>query len=153
MALLQSQAVPGSSTDPPETPAQAAGHVTTTLSHSSDPDNDQLSVATRGAHRIDSTVHNSLSQEREVDNTRQAAEMMDILHALTFLSDQDAIILLSRLRMGESWSSVAESLPAYQSVSDGIFQRIDAYTRDDALSPLTPGFEPSDVYGGDGTAQ
>lgn len=54
--------------------------------------------------------------------------------------------------MGESWNSVAESLPAYQSASDGITRRINAYTRQGALPTSAPSAEPFDVYDGENTA-
>lgn len=67
------------------------------------------------------------------------------------MSDQNSIILLSRSRTGESWSSVAGSLPAHQSTSDDSVQRIDASARNEALPALTTGAELSDVFGVEGT--
>ena len=146
LALRQSpQAVPGHLSKSPDTHVQNAGHVPSALS---DSDNSHLSLATRGTHRSVSPVHRRLSQGHGVDHTGQAAE---ILRALTFMSDQDSIILLSRLRLGESWSSVAGSLPAYQSAMDDSFQRIDTYARHGTLPALTPNAELSHMLGPENT--
>lgn len=91
-------------------------------------------------------MHHRLSRLREIDHTGRAA---DILHALTYMSDQDSIILLSRLRLGEPWSSIADSLLAYQSSSDDRFQRIDGY---EACPTLTPNLDLSDVHGAESMA-
>ena len=51
--------------------------------------------------------------------------------------------------MGESWISVAESLPAYRSASSDITRRIDAYATSPTLGPNADLF---DVYGAESTA-
>lgn len=140
LALLQSQVGPGSSNDAPEPHLQGEGQA---FSIAPAPgnilDNKQLSVSTRGVYRNELPEHHRVSRRREVDPIRQAT---DILHALTLASDQDSIVLLARLRLGESWNSVADSLPAYQSLSE-MNNRINTYTTPGAL-PLNA--EPSDVY-------
>jgi hypothetical protein len=149
IALLQSRAGQGITNDFPETHVQGTGQVPITPAPGSDLDNNRLSVAIRSAHRNESPVHHRFSQRREVNHKSQA---VDILHALTFTSDQDSIILLSRLRLGESWTTVAGSLPAYQSPSAGGTQRIDTYSRHGALPTLTQSGELPDELGAESPA-
>lgn len=108
--------------------------------HGEEPNGDDLAMAAHG-------VHHMASRGPEVHPANQAA---NILHALTFTSDQESIALLARLRLGESWSSVAENLPSFQSARGGTIRGLDVSGRRELLPALAPSTGPSNRHHYDG---
>lgn len=87
-------------------------------------------------------ISSANTQEAVESSSDQASKLLKIL---TYTSDEESLLLLARLRLGEAWSTILESLPTGLPFIDPAFHQVNAHSADRLCQASTLTAETIDI--------